>query len=175
MLTEAECAQYNQQIYHFFFSYFDLSFVQVIHLYLPMEKNKEPDTWPILERIRREFPHIKISIPRVNVLTAELENFYFEGLLQIDKNVWGIPEPKQGIPTAPTDIDLVIVPLLVFDERGNRVGYGKGFYDRFLKLCKAGCKKIGLSFFDPIEQLSDINEFDVKLDACVTPSNVIYF
>jgi len=174
-LTEAACVHFNQQLYHLFFAHFDLSFIKVVHLYLPLEKNKEPDTWQILDRIRREFPHIKISIPKVNNQTSELENFYFEGLHETQKNIWGIPEPTQGIPTLSSEIDLVLVPLLVFDEKGNRVGYGKGFYDRFLKQCREDCKKVGLSFFDPIEQIIDVNEFDVKMEACITPSEVYTF
>jgi len=174
-LTEAECLHYNQQLYHLFFTHFDLSFIKVLHLYLPLEKNKEPDTWQILDRIRREFPHIRISIPRVNNQTSDLENFYFEGLHEIAPNTWGIPEPKQGIPTRSSEIDLVLIPLLVFDEHGNRVGYGKGFYDRFLKQCRKDCRKVGLSFFEPVEQITDVNEFDVKMDACITPSKVYTF
>ncbi len=174
-LTEGELAQYNQQLYHRFFSHFDLSFLQVIHLYLPLEKNKEPDTWPILDRIRREFPHIKISIPKINNQTSELENFYFEGMHEIKNNAWGIPEPKQGVPTISAEIDLVLIPLLLFDEKGNRVGYGKGFYDRFLKQCRPDCKKIGLSFFDPVAIIADVNEQDVKIDYCITPKEVYSF
>ncbi len=174
-LTEGERTQYNQQLYHLFFSYFDLSFLNVVHLYLPLEKNNEPDTWQILDRIRREFPHIRISIPKVNSQTSELENFYFEGLHEIKTNTWGIPEPRQGIPTISSEIDLVLIPLLIFDEKGNRVGYGKGFYDRFLKQCRPDCKKIGLSFFEPVEIITDVNEHDVKMDACITPTEVYSF
>jgi 5-formyltetrahydrofolate cyclo-ligase len=174
-LTEGELVQANQSIYHLFFQHFDLSFIKVIHTYLPLEKNHEPDTWQIIDRIRREFPHVRIAIPKISGVTNQLENIYFEGLHQIELNVWGIPEPKQGIPVPLEKIDFVIVPLLIFDKQGNRVGYGKGFYDRFLKECRPDCKKIGFSFFDPIDRISDAEDFDVKLDGCITPSMIYSF
>ena len=174
-LSQAECAQFNLQVYHFFFTQIDLSFIKVLHLYLPLEKNNEPDTWAIIDRVRREFPHVRISIPKVNNVTGEVENFYFEGLHQIETNSWGIPEPKQGIPTPSEKIDLVIVPLLVFDDEGNRVGYGKGFYDRFLINCRPDCKKIGLSFFEPIVSISNVDAHDVKLNSCIIPRQIYQF
>ncbi len=174
-LNSAECAHFNLQIYNLFFSSIDLSFVKIIHIFLPLEKNNEPDTWMIVDRIRREFPHIRISVPKVNAQTSELENFYFEGLHQIEINQWGIPEPRQGIPTPSEKIDLVIVPLLVFDEAGNRIGYGKGFYDRFLIQCRLDCKKVGLSFFEPVEFIADPDAHDVKLNSCITPKEVYRF
>jgi 5-formyltetrahydrofolate cyclo-ligase len=174
-LSEGDVIQRNQSLYHSFFQTFDLSFVKVIHTFLPLEKNNEPDTWQIIDRIRREFPHVRISIPKVNQQTNQLENIYFEGLHQIEINAWGIPEPMQGVPTPSEKIDMVLVPLLVFDKKGNRVGYGKGFYDRFLKECRSDCKKTGLSFFEPVDEISDVEAYDVKLNACITPSQVYYF
>jgi 5-formyltetrahydrofolate cyclo-ligase len=174
-LSEGEIAQYNLQLYQQLFIQVDLSFVKVLHTYLPLDKNKEPDTWAIIDRIRREFPHIRISIPKINAQTNEIESYYFEGLHQIANNAWGIPEPQQGVPTPVDKIDVVLVPLLVFDGLGNRVGYGKGFYDRFLSQCKHDCKKIGLSFFEPIKRIDDVNQFDVTLTGCVTPRGFYWF
>jgi len=90
-------------------------------------------------------------------------------------NKYGIEEPVDGIDMFPTEIDLVIVPLLCFDKKGNRVGYGLGYYDRFLKLCRKDCLKIGFSYFDPIEQIIDTNKFDIKLDYCITPDTIYQF
>lgn len=90
-------------------------------------------------------------------------------------NKYGIEEPVDGIDMFPTEIDLVIVPLLCFDEKGNRVGYGMGYYDRFLKLCRKDCLKIGFSYFEPIEQIEDSSKFDIKLDYCITPDTIYQF
>ncbi len=173
-LTPATCAEYSNKLYNFFFSSFDLSFLKVIHTFIPLEKNNEPDTWIIIDRIRREFPHIKISIPRIGS-DGNLENFYFEGIQQLKENTWGILEPTQGVPTLSEQIDLVLVPLLTFDLEGQRVGYGKGYYDRFLQTCRPDCKKIGLSFFDPTNVMIETNKHDIRLDNCITPTRVIDF
>ena len=91
------------------------------------------------------------------------------------KNDYGIPEPVNGLEVPVSKIDVVFVPLLAYDKKGNRVGYGKGFYDRFLKKCRPDVIKIGLSFFEPEEQIEDISLDDVKLDFCVTPYGVYGF
>jgi 5-formyltetrahydrofolate cyclo-ligase len=173
-LSEAECAQLSFQLYQNFFANIDLSFIKVLHTFLPIAAKREVDTWLIIDRIRREFPHIRLSIPKVNNKTGELENIYFEGLHQLATNAWGIQEPKQGVPTEPEKIDLVLVPLLVFDLNGDRVGYGKGYYDRFLKTCRPDCKKIGLSLFPAIEKIPS-EEYDVRLDGVVTAGGYSVF
>lgn len=174
-LSEAEYAQLNFQIYQQFFAKINLSFINVIHIFLPVISKHEPDTWLIIDRLRREFPHIRISIPKSDTRQNTLENFYFEGLHQLVTSAWGIQEPKQGIPTEIEKIDLVLVPLLAFDKAGHRVGYGKGFYDRFLKGCRPDCLKAGLSFFEAEEILTDADELDVPLNLCVTPAGIIHF
>jgi len=151
----------------------DLSFTVVVHSFLPIEKTKEPNTWLIIERIRREFPHIRVSIPRINNETSALDNFYFEGLHQLQNNTWGIPEPKQGIPTPNDKIDVVLVPLLAFDAAGHRVGYGRGFYDKFLATTRKDCRKIGLSFFPAVDSIDNITGQDLPLDMVVTPKEVL--
>ena len=174
-LSEAEYAQLNFHLYQNFFSTIDLSFAKVLHTFLPILSKKEVDTWLIIDRIRREYPHIRISIPKVNGKTGELENFYFEGLHQLATNEWGIQEPKQGIPTELEKIDLVLVPLLAFDQSGHRVGYGKGYYDKFLIKCRLDCKKIGLSLFTAEDEIADTNNSDIALDQCITPTQILNF
>ena len=73
------------------------------------------------------------------------------------------------------NLDLIFIPLLAYDLEGHRVGYGKGYYDRFLKLTNKSSLKIGLSFFDPINKIQDIDDNDVKLDYCITPTQVHKF
>jgi 5-formyltetrahydrofolate cyclo-ligase len=102
-----------------------------------------------------------------------MTHFLLTDNTRIQKNEYNIPEPVDGLEVPATKIDVVFVPLLAFDKKGHRVGYGKGFYDKFLSECKPGTIKIGLSFFEPEELISDIFESDVILDYGVTP-NVIY-
>ncbi len=72
-------------------------------------------------------------------------------------------------------IDVVFIPLLSFDYKGNRVGYGKGYYDRFLLNCKEECLKIGLSFFEEEQCVFDVEDTDISLDFCVTPKQVYQY
>jgi 5-formyltetrahydrofolate cyclo-ligase len=174
-LSEAKYGQLTFQLYQNFFSSIDLSFIKVLHTFLPIAAKKEVDTWLIIDRIKREFPHIRISIPKVNSQTGVFDSFYFEGLHQLTTNEWGIQEPKQGIPTEPEKVDLVLIPLLAYDKKGHRVGYGKGFYDKFLATCRPDCKKIGLSLFEAQEKIADVKDFDVQMDHCITPHAVINF
>lgn len=172
-LSESNFQQLNLQVYHQFFAQLDLSFIKCLHIFLPIEGKREPDTWQIIDRIRREFPHIRITIPSVK--DDELENIYLEGYHQLKKNKWGILEPEQGVPTPTEKIDMVLVPLLAFDKVGHRVGYGKGFYDKFLAECRIRCQRVGISLFQPIDMIEDVGEDDITLTHCLTPSGVLKF
>ena len=172
-LSEADYLRLNLALYAHFFAGIDLSFTHVLHTFLPIFANHEPDTWAIVERVRREFPHVRISLPRVT--GDHIENFYFEGPHQLQTSAWGIREPRHGVPTRPEEIDLIIVPLLAFDKQGHRVGYGRGYYDRLLSQVRPACHKIGITFFPPVDSIDDIARHDMPLDRCVTPEGVISF
>ena len=163
------------RIAELFFQNFDLSKINFLHCFLPIEKFNEIDTRPIFEKVWRDFPNMQTLVPRVNFQTNEIENLKFSPETETKKNIWEIFEPTHNERVETGKIDAVLVPLLCFDERGFRVGYGKGFYDKFLKNCRADCLKIGLNYFAPVEEISDINEFDVRLDFCVTPDKIWKF
>lgn len=172
-LTEGEYTRLNLALYSQFFAAVDLSFIRVLHAFLPIAGNHEVDTWAILDRVRREFPQVRVSLPRV--AADHLENVYYEGPHQLQTSAWGIQEPRQGVPTPPEKIDLVLVPLLAFDKRGHRVGYGKGYYDSLLSQVRPECLKVGLSLFPPVDVIDDISDTDIPLSRCVTPEGVISF
>jgi 5-formyltetrahydrofolate cyclo-ligase len=140
-----------------------------------MLKYKEFNTWLIIEQVKKEMPSIRFSIPKVNAKIQLLENYYFESKDQLNENKWGIQEPLFGDKTMAEEIDLVIVPLLAFDKSGHRVGYGKGYYDKLLSTCRPNTLKIGVSLFQPVENIEDTNNLDVALDFCVTPEKIISF
>lgn len=169
-LSEAEFQRLTRRLTDNFFTSVDLSHINVLHTFLPIEKQKEVNTWLIIDRIKREYPHVQLAVPKINNQTSTIESFYFEDAGQLDKNTWGIMEPKQGIPTPSDKIDAVLVPLLAFDRKGNRVGYGRGFYDKFL--ATINCKKIGLSFFPPVQSIEGMSPQDVPIDVAVTPEGV---
>ncbi len=173
--TTDERNEKSEQIASNFFQKFDLSKINCLHCFIAIEKFGEIDTALIYKRIWRDFPHIRTLVPRVNFETGELENVRFTANSLLKENIWQIREPIDGEVIAAKNIDLVLVPLSGFDEKGFRAGYGKGFYDKFLINCRADCLKIGLNYFAPIEEIADIQNFDVKLDFCVTPEKVWEF
>lgn len=143
------------------------------HIFLPIEEQKEVNTEFILHLLQGKDKEIVIS--KANFDTREMTHFLLTDSTKIKKNEYNIPEPIDGLEVPTHKINVVFVPLLAYDKIGNRVGYGKGFYDKFLSECKPETIKIGLSFFEPEEIISDIFENDVKLDFCVTPKGVYNF
>jgi 5-formyltetrahydrofolate cyclo-ligase len=162
----------SEAISDLFFRNFDLSKARFLHGFLPIERFNEIDTKLIFESIWREFPHLETLVPRVNFETGEIENLKFSAQTRLAPNRWQIDEPAHDETVETEKIDLILVPLLCFDPKGFRVGYGKGFYDRFLKNCRADALKIGLSYFAPIGEIEDAREFDVRLDFCITPERI---
>lgn len=142
------------------------------HLFLSIEEQKEIDTEFILQILAGKDKEIVVS--KCDFLTVEMTHFLLIDNTKIKKNQYGIPEPVDGIEVPVSKIDVIFVPLLAYDLDGNRVGYGKGFYDKFLSKCKTEALKIGLSFFDPENKIIS-SPNDVRLDYCVTPSATIRF
>lgn len=143
------------------------------HIFLPILEMHEVDTEYILHLLSGKDKNIIIS--RSDFASREMTHFLLTDSTKIRKNQYNIPEPVDGIEIPDSKIEVVFVPLLVFDVEGNRVGYGKGFYDKFLAKCNPETIKIGLSFFAPEPVFSDIFENDVRLDYCVTPEMVYTF
>lgn len=152
-----------------FFENFDLKNIRFLHLFLSLALNNEIKTDFIYKRLWREFPEITTVTSRVDFQTMTLEHLTFDSVAKLFKNKWRIAEPEGRNFVEAQKIDVVLVPLLCFDERGFRVGYGKGFYDKFLSECRPDCLKIGLSYFAPVTEISDAAHFDVRLDSCITP------
>ena len=165
-LSESEYDRLCRMIIENLFNKGNIASVSTLHTYLAVVEKKEPDTWPLLDRLKRESPHIRIAVPKM--VGNELEHYYYEGLHQLDQNSFGIFEPTHGTHTDLDRIDTVVVPLLVADKEGNRLGYGRGFYDRFLSQLSPSCRKIGLSLFN-LEDKVPTDEWDVKLDLMITP------
>jgi 5-formyltetrahydrofolate cyclo-ligase len=143
------------------------------HLFLSIEEQKEVQTEYILHILHAKDKEVVIS--KSNFNTYEMTHFLLTDNTKIKKNRYNIPEPIDGIEVPSTKLNVVFIPLLAFDNRGNRVGYGKGFYDRMLKKCTPNTIKIGLSFFETSENIDDISDNDIKLDYCITPEKVYTF
>lgn len=151
------------------FSFSDKS----ISLFLPIKSKNEINTYLLLNLAINQ--NSKVGIPKSLFKTSEMIHYQFESFNQIELNEYDIPEPIYGNLISEEEFDFVFVPLLTIDKYGNRVGYGKGFYDRFLKKCKKDCLFIGLYLFDEIEEINDLNEFDLPLNFCITPNRLLTF
>jgi|ERR1044071_2987041 5-formyltetrahydrofolate cyclo-ligase len=162
-LSDAERDEFNRQIHKRILESTYFQEARTVHIFLSLERTQEPDTWKLLEQ-KKTF-----VIPRINS-AGTLDNFYYEGLGQLKQSRFGILEPTDGIPANVSKIDFVFVPLAAYDVEGNRVGYGKGYYDKFLKDVRPDCIKAGLSFFEPAEKFSDVQAHDVPIDICFTPT-----
>lgn len=171
-LSPEERAEASLKIARRFFEGFDLAKIHYLHCFISIERFNEIDTKPIFERLWSEFPHVNTLVPRVKYETGEMESLTYGPNTELARNRWEIHEPSHDETVAPELIDMVLIPLVCFDARGHRVGYGKGFYDRFLAKCPKDCLKIGLSYFDPVEEIADAHDGDVRLDHCITPKRV---
>ncbi len=142
------------------------------HVFLSIEKNKEVDTTPLLSVLNGKDKNI--IVPKI-ISKSSLKNFLLTDNTVLKPNALRIPEPVDGIEIDEAKIDVVFIPLLAFDKNGNRVGYGKGYYDHFLAKCRPDIIKVGLSFFEASENIEDTGEHDVALDYCITPNTTYRF
>jgi 5-formyltetrahydrofolate cyclo-ligase len=102
----------------------------------------------------------------------QLSHVKVESVSTLVPNKWGVPEPKNGQKIDVATLDLVLVPLLAIDNKGNRLGYGKGFYDRFLK--KTTAQRIGLVFSNFVLDEVPSEPFDEQLDGYFTENGLRY-
>ncbi|MFI5451517.1 5-formyltetrahydrofolate cyclo-ligase [Pedobacter sp. UC225_61] len=170
-LSEEEITSLNKKLLAQF-KKLDLSNIKTLHIFLSIIHQKEPDTFLLIEWLQKNHPEIQIIVPKADFNSSLMSHYHYSDKNDLRNNHYHIPEPQQakpfnGIP------DMVIVPLLAFDERGYRVGYGKGFYDRFLQ--NISTQKIGLSFFDAVTEINDVHLNDIRLDKCITPNKITEF
>ena len=157
------------------FQKLDLPFISCVHTYIAIEEQNEIETENMTRYLKFKNPGIKIVVPKINLDAGEMRHYIFNDDVEMAPNSFGIIEPVKGEKVDATEIDLVLTPLLAFDKRGYRIGYGKGFYDKFFTKCKQDVIRVGLSFFEPEEIIDDINVHDIPLHYCVTPHNVYTF
>ena len=178
-LPPAEVARRSQRLAGQLFGHFPLAEWRWLHLFLPLVRRHEPDTWPIIRRVWAELPGLSLAVPVVQPDSLRLRHYALTPATPLHPSPWGIPEPAAATATAvlPAAFDAVLVPLLAVDRTGQRVGYGGGFYDRFLAQCRPGTQFIGLNVLDeePAPPIPDLLPTDVPLTAVVTPGRVWRF
>ena len=165
-LSTVEVESFQESIYQQVFE-FDFLSINTIHVFLSIERLLEINTNPIIDFLLLKNKTIVVSVSDFSSNT--LTHYLFDRNTKLKESSFGIPEPINGIEIDPKEIDLVFVPLLISDKKKYRVGYGKGFYDRFLAECRTDVKTIGLNFFKPIDEIEDPNEFDIPLHQVIYP------
>jgi 5-formyltetrahydrofolate cyclo-ligase len=173
-LSPADLARSSREICDRFFGSIDLTHLKVLSTFIRIPRLNEIDTSVIYYRLWRDHPHITTVAASIDLETGAIESVEFVAKSELVENKLGIREPL-GTSTPADEVDLVLVPLLCFDRRGDRVGYGRGFYDRFLIECRDDCMKVGLSCFSPVDAIEDSTDADIKLDVCITPDQVFQF
>lgn len=142
------------------------------HLFLPIQKLREVDTLLIRDILLMNNKILYTSV--IEVGQDQMDTILIAESTVFVEDSYGIPIPKHYEIISPEHIQVVFVPLLVVDRFGQRIGYGKGFYDRFLASISSDVIKIGLSIFEPIPQIP-CESFDIPLDYCITPKNMFNF
>lgn len=149
--------------------------VKYIHTFLPIARLSEINTYLIRELTDLSRPGLKWIISGADFESMQMRHYEWNQETVVEISSFGIPEPVAGIPTNHDQIDAVLVPLLAFDKLGFRLGYGKGFYDRFLQQCRPDCLTIGLSQFEVHTDPLPSDSWDIPLQYCLTPEHCHVF
>ena len=142
------------------------------HLFFPISKFKEVNTFYIQQLLEQQGKTLFTS--QVNREENRLDTLHLPPDAAFFLDEWGIPVPQESVLVTATKIQVVFVPLLAYDKSGNRLGFGKGFYDRFLSSLEQPIIKVGLSFFTPEESIP-VESHDIPLNYCITPNQVWEF
>lgn len=170
-LSDDEVFLLSERIFKNFIYYFKPFSGQKIHVFIPIEKFKEIDTQIFIDYFLSH--NIRVFVPKIKDNTLISVEIFDD--TKFEPNKWGIPEPVSNKDAEILDFDYVITPLLYCDDKGSRVGYGKGFYDSFFESISDGAKKIGVNYFNPDESIDDVWKSDIPLDYLVTPTDMLSF
>ena len=156
-MTEEEIVERSNALAEKFYNSPAYQAASTIYGYLPY--NQEVRTVPMLQRALDEGK--RVAVPKV--YGEEMRFIYLEDLTQVSKGYAGIPEPIADAPVAEDQQALVLMPGLAFDPRGHRIGYGGGFYDRFLAK-EPHHPTLALCYEFQMQAHLDTEEFDIPVD-----------
>jgi len=149
--------------------------VHAVLSYWPIKSHLEINTLPITDYLSFKIPGLRVCFPKTDFAQTKLQAVEVEKETTFEVNHAGIGEPIAGDLIYPEELDMVFVPLLAYDKKGYRVGYGKGFYDRYLHQCRPNVIKVGFSYFEPEDTIPEVNEFDIPLNLAITPTCIYEF
>ncbi len=145
-----------------------------IHTYLAMEEQKEASTLQMLPILWARH-NTKVYSSKTHYAERRLSHHLISAFRDIHRDKRGIPFPMQTEEFPAAIMDLVFIPLISFDRKGNRIGYGAGLYDRFLSQLRPDCLKIGLSLSPPLDHIPYTETHDIPLNQCITPLGIYAF
>lgn len=148
---------------------------KILLSYFPIENKNEPNTPLFTQYLKYSIDDLSIAYPVSNFTNNTMKAFLIDEETEFKKNKFEIFEPISNNEISVNDINIIFVPLIAFDEDGFRIGYGKGFYDKYLENHSPKIIKIGFSYFEPVSKIEDRNSFDVPLDYCITPHKIYEF
>ena len=154
------------------FANFDLT-NKLVGIFLPIQAKKEPNTFLLFTEFLKE--KTSYFAPKIDVGLDALNFYPIQNLDYIALGPYQIPEPLSEEKIELNKLNIILIPLFCFDSKGNRVGYGKGYYDRLLENAPQHLVKIGISLFDEIEIIDDVRDNDIPLDYAITPKKMIQF
>lgn len=157
------------------FQQLPLPFLSIVLSFYPIEDKKEVNTFLLTDYLLFKYPDLQLAYPKTDLSSSTMQAYRCHEETVFEKNQYHIYEPQYCEIISPQLLDMVLVPMLAFDRQGNRIGYGKGYYDSFLKQCRPDCIKVGVCYFEPIAPIADATDFDVPLNFCITPQQVYVF
>ena len=170
-LSPDEVLNFSAEIFKRFKKQFKTVSGQKVHCFLSISEKKEVDTNLFLNYFFEN--GCRVFVPKI--VKGELISIEIVQDSKLIKNAWGISEPESNSDCGENDFDLIITPLLYCDSTGNRVGFGKGYYDGFFSRINKNAAKIGVNFFEPSEIVEDIWGKDIPLDYLITPTATLSF
>ncbi|MBW7675677.1 5-formyltetrahydrofolate cyclo-ligase [Chryseobacterium sp. LJ756] len=170
-LSSDEVFLLSERIFENFINYFKPVSGQKVHIFIPIEKFNEIKTEIFIQYFLSR--NIRVFVPKI--VDQKLISIEIFSETKFQTNNWGISEPVSSVDSEISDFDSIITPLLYCDQNGNRLGYGKGFYDAFFEGISKDSKKIGVNYFNPDDTIDDVWENDIPVDYLVTPTDVLSF
>ncbi len=162
----------NEQLLQNVLKVLALYLPKYVHCFLPISANREPNTWPIVKGFVDK--EIQMVVSATDFESQNMTHFLYTDKLVFEDDKFGIPTPVSGVDADLQAIDLVFIPLLAADKKGNRIGYGKGYYDRLLPEMRKDVLKVGLNLCPTFDFFPFAEEQDVPLDCLVTPFEIIH-
>lgn len=139
-------------------------------LFIYLSFASETDTLGIIEEFLKEKK--EIYVPVCNTADCTMYPVRIFSLDNLAENAYGILEPVQKT-IAEVELDAIIIPGAVFDINGNRIGYGKGYYDKFISNLQYSPKKIALCYDFQLKKEIPCESHDVKMDMIITEDRVV--